>query len=181
MPATVDIVRLTGTTPGTPSTITGINTRANSFDSHTTADTTSPVQIPAAGSNYSFWVNTRLTCSVTPAGTINNLRWYSDGANNFGTGITLIGNEATAYTQATGTAGQTGVQLTAAAYTGGTLTPPVDPFTFTSAAPKSLTGSISNPTTGQFGSLFVYQLVVGATASPGASGQETFTWKYDET
>jgi hypothetical protein len=110
MPATVDIVRLTGTTPGTPSTITGINTRANSFDSHTTADTTSPVQIPAAGSNYSFWVNTRLTCSVTPAGTINNLRWYSDGANNFGTGITLIGNEATAYTQATGTAGQTGVR-----------------------------------------------------------------------
>jgi hypothetical protein len=180
MPATVDIVRLTGAGP-TSSTITGINTRANAFDTHTTTDTTSPIQIPAAGSNYSYWVNTRLTCSVTPAGTINNLRWYSDGANNLGTGITCVGNEATAYTQATGTAGTTGIQLTAGAYTGGTLTAPVDVFTFTSAAPKSLAGSLSNPTTGQFGSLFVYQIAIGTTASPGASGQETFTWKYDET
>jgi hypothetical protein len=180
MAATVDIVRLTGSGP-TASIITSINTRANALDSHTTADATSPIQIPTSGSNYSYWVNTRLTCSVTPAGTINNLRWYSDGANNLGTGVTMVGNEATAYTQATGTAGVTGTQLTVGAYTGGTLTTPVDPFTFTSGSPKSLAGSLVNPNTGQFGSLFVYQLVIGATASPGVVGSESFTWKWDET
>jgi hypothetical protein len=178
MAATVDIVRLTGAGP-TASIITGINTRADAFDAHTTADTANPIQVPAAGSNYSYWVNTRLTCSVTPAGTINNLRWYTDGANNFGTGITLIGNEATSYVQATGTAGQTGTQLTVGVYA--SLTAPVDPFTFTAAAPKSLAGSIANPATGQFGSLFVYQVVIGTTTNPGVSNQETFSWKYDET
>jgi hypothetical protein len=180
MAATVDILRWTGAT-GAPvkSTITGINTRANALDSHTTADTSSPVQIPASGSNYSFWVCTRLTAGTSPAGTINNLRWYADGANNFGTGITAIGNEATTYVQATGTVGQTGIQLTTGAYS--TITTPVDPFTFTAASPKSLAGSIANPTTGDFGSWFVYQIVVASTATPGATAQETFTWKYDET
>lgn len=180
MAATVDILRWTGTTGApTKSTITGINTRANAADAHTTADTASPVQIPAAGSNYSFWVSTRLSAGTSPAGTINNLRWYADGANNFGTGITCTGNEATAYAQATGTVGQTGTQLATGVYA--TLTTPVDVFTFTSASPKSLAGSISNPTVGDFGSFFVYQIVVASTASPGATAQETFTWKYDET
>jgi hypothetical protein len=181
MPATVDIIRLTGVAPGTPSIITGINTRGNAFDTHTTADASNSVQIPVSGSNYSYWVNTRLTCSVAPAGTINNIRWYTDGGNNLGTGISMIGNAATGYTQATGTPGQTGSQLTVAAYTGGVLTAPVDPFTFTSATPKSMAGSLANPATGQFGSLFVYQFVLSAATVAGTSGQETLTWKYDET
>jgi hypothetical protein len=181
MAATVDIVRLTGAAPGAPSVITNTNTRANTTDAHTTADIMNPVQIPAAGLSYSFWVNTRLSCSVTPAGTINNLRWFTDGTNNLGTGITIVGNEATGYTQATGTPGQTGTPLTVAAYTGGVLTDPVDIFTFTPSAPKSLAGSLVNPATGQFGSLFVYQAVLDTTVSPGVSGQETFSWKYDET
>jgi hypothetical protein len=180
MAATVDILRWTGTTGAPVKTIiTGINTRANAMDAHSLADTSSPVQIPAAGSNYSFWVCTRLSCSATPAGTINNLRWYSDGANNFGTGITAQGNEATAYTQAIGTVGQTGTQLTVGNYP--SVTTPVDCFTLTAAAPKSLAGSLSNPATGDFGSFFVYQITVASTAGPGATSQETWTWKYDET
>jgi hypothetical protein len=179
MAATVDIVRLTGAGP-TASTITAINTRANALDSHTTADTTSPVNVPASGSNYSFWVTTRLNCTATPAGTINNLRWFSDGANNFGTGITCVGMEASGYTQATGVVGSTGDVLNATNYAT-LLAAPVDVFTFTSASPRSLAGSLSNPTTGQFGNRFIYQLVIGATAGPGVSGSETFSWRYDET
>ena len=181
MAATVYIMRWTGAVGSpTESNITGINTRANALDSHTTADTSSPVQIPASGSNYSFWVCTRLQASTSPAGTINNLRWYSSGTNNFGTGITCQGNQATSYVQATGTVGQTGNQLTTSSYS--TITSPVDVFgTFTSAAPCSLAGSVSNPTTGDFGNWFVYQITVASTASPGATAQTTFTWKYDET
>lgn len=178
MAATVTIRRLTSTGP-TSTDITGINTRANSYDTHSTADTTNPIQVPAAGSNYSYWVVTQLSADTSPSGTINNLRWYTDGANNFGTGVTALGNEATSYVQATGTAGTTGIVLNTTNYS--TVTTPVDPFTFTSGSPKSLTGTISNPTTGAFGSRFVYQLVVGTTAGPGATAQETFTWKFDET
>lgn len=180
MPATVTIRRWTGASGApTKTDITGINTRANAEDAHSTAGTTNPIQVPAAGTNYSYWVATRLSADTTPAGTINNLRWYSDGTNNFGTGVTCRGNEATSYVQATGTPGTTGTQLTVGSYA--SLTTPADVFTFTSGTPKSLAGSISNPSTGDFGSFFVYQIEIGTTSSPGVTAQETFTWKYDET
>jgi hypothetical protein len=179
MAATVLIRRLTGAGP-TATDITSINTRANAEDAHSTAGTTNPIQVPAAGTNYSYWVVTRLDATSSPSGTIDNLRWYSDGSNNFGTGVTCKGNTATGYVQASGTAGVTGIQLTTGNYA--TLAgAPTDVFAMTSGSPKSVTGSISNPTTGQFGDRFVYQIEVGTTAGPGATAQETFTWKYDET
>jgi hypothetical protein len=105
------------------------------------------------------------------------LRWYSDGSNNFGTGVTCKGQEATSYVQATGSTGN-GTQLTTGNHSGLTGST-VDVFGLTSGSPKSLAGSTTG--TGQFGSRFVYQVEVGTTASPGATAQETFTWKYDET
>lgn len=181
MAATVTIRRWTGTTASpTKSDITGINTRANAQDAHEPADVDNPVQKPTSGLKYSYFVSTRLSADTTPAGTIDNLRWFSDGANGFGTGITAKGNSATAYKQATGTLGDTGVQLNTSNYT--TLTAaPADVFTFTSGSPKTLSGSISNPSTGDFGDFFVYQLEVSTNAGPGASAQETFTFRYDET
>jgi hypothetical protein len=177
MAAGVQIVRLTGSGP-TATDITSINTRANAEDAHSTAGTTNSILVPASGSNYSFWVVTRLNVTSITAGTVNNLKWYTDGANNFGTGVTAIAQNATGYVQATGTTGTTGTQLTTGNYA--TLTgAPVDPFTFTSGSPKTLTGSTS--ATGQFGDYMVYQLVVGTTAVSGATAQETFTWQYDDT
>lgn len=178
MPATVLIRRLTSTGP-TATDITSINTRANAEDAHSTADTDNPIQIPASGTNYSYWVVTRLDCTVTPTTTINNVKWYTDGANGFGTGVTCKMNTATDYVQATGTEGTTGTQLTTGNY--GTLAgAPSDCFGFTSGSPKSVTGSIDNPDTGQFGDRVVYQLEVADTASAGATSTETFTWKFDE-
>jgi len=183
MAADVRIVRVTGPVGSqTVTDITTLNTRANAMDSHSTNDTGNPVQIPASGFNYSFWVVTRLKANSSPSGTINNIKWYSDGANNFGTGITCKGNTATSYVQATGTVGVTGNQLTTASYS--TLSAaPGDVFAsgFNSSNPKSVNGSISNPSTGEFGNYFVYQIAVDNTATAGQSGQETFTWKYDET
>lgn len=179
MAATVLIRRLTGAGP-TATDITSINTRANAEDAHSTGGTSNPIQVPTSGTNYSYWVTTRLDATSSPSGTIDNLRWYSDGSNNFGTGVTCKGQEATSYVQATGTPGVTGTQLTTGNHAGITGSP-VDVFGLTSGSPKSLTGSISNPSTGQFGSRFVYQIEVADTAGPGATAQETFTWKYDET
>ena len=181
MAATVTIRRWTGSVGSpTKTNIKDINTRVNAEDTHTTGGTSNPVQIPAAGNNYSYWCATRLSADTTPAGTINNLRWYTDSANNLGTGITCVGNTATAYTQATGTPGVTGDILNQTNYP--TLAAaPSDVFAFTSGSPKSISGSISNPSTGDFGDFWIYQFLVDSTAGPGDSNQETFTWKYDET
>jgi hypothetical protein len=178
MAATVLIRRLTGAGP-TATDITSINTRANAEDAHTTAGTTNPIQIPAAGTNYSYWVVTRLDITAGTYTTVNNLKWYTDGANGFGTGVTCRVGTATGYTQATGTPGVTGTELTAGNY--GTFTlGNANAFTYTTGSPLSVTGSASSSATGQFGDRVVYQIEVGTTAASGATNAETFTWRYDE-
>jgi len=180
MVATVTIRRWTGSSGSpTKSDITGINTRANATDAHSTSDTANPVTIVTGETHYSYWVSTRLSCDATPSGTIDNLRWYTDGTNSFGTGVTCKVGQATSYVQATGTVGN-GTQLTTGNH-GGLTGSPADAFTYTSASPLAVTGSVSNPSTGDFGNFVVYQVEVADTASAGTTGQETFTWKYDET
>jgi hypothetical protein len=176
MAATVIINRLTGAGP-TLTDITSINTRANAEDAHSTAGTTNSILVPAAGTNYSYWVVTRLNVTTITAGTVDNVKWYTDGANNLGTGVTMKANQATAYTQATGTAGTTGLLLNTTNYV--SVTTPVDAFTFTSGAPLAVTGTTS--ATVGFGNYVVYQIEVGTTALSGATATETLTWKYDDT
>jgi hypothetical protein len=182
MAATVIINRLTGAGP-TKTAVTSGNTRASTSDNPYTTETTNPIPIPGAGSVRSFWVVTRLETTVAPTGTVDNLRWYMDGANGFGTGVTMEVAQSTAYTQASGTAGSDGDELTDTNWSGGTLTP-TDPandnaFTYTVGAPLSVTGSTT--TTEDFGNYVAYQITVASTASPGVVTAETVTWKYDET
>ncbi len=179
MSATVSIRRWTGSSGDpTKTDITSINTRANAEDAHSTAGTSNSILIPGAGSNYSYWVNTRLSVDTISGGTVDNIKWYSDGSNGFGTGVTCVGNSADDYVQATGTPGETGDVLNETNNTELTAAP-TDVFGFTSASPKSITGSAS--TTGDVGQFFVYQMVIGTTAGSGATNQETFTWVYDDT
>lgn len=176
MPATVEVVRLTGAGP-TVTTVTSVNTRASTSDAPSPGSA-NPIPVPGAGSNYSFWVTTRLNCTVAPATNISNLRFFTDGSNGFGTGVTALAQSASSYVQATGTTGATGDQLSQGNHAGLTDAP-VSPFTWTSGSPKSLNGSTS--TTGQFGDYMVMQLVVGTTAGPGTVPAETFSFSYDET
>lgn len=176
MAATVVINRTTGSGP-TKTTIQGTTDRLSTSDTQNPG-TNNPIPIPAAGTNYSFWVSTRLQATAAPANGINNIKWYSDGTS-FGTGLTCSGNQATGYTQATGTVGTTGTVLSTGNYA--TLAAaPVDVTTLTSGSPMSITGSIA-ATTGDFGNFFVYQLAVGTTANVGTVAARTFTFQYDET
>lgn len=126
MPATVQILRFIGAAGGTPTLnngyvdITNGTTRANAYDPPAVpgalgptfgTDTNNPIQIPASGSNYSFWVSTRLNVSAAPTGTLNNIRWYTTGSNASGTGINVWVGQANAYVQATGTPGTTGAAM----------------------------------------------------------------------
>lgn len=97
-------------------------------------------------------------------------------STGFGLGITCAAGYASAYTQST-----VGEVLNSGNYSGLTLLTGPGPEGYTAASPLSLTGSISNPSTGLFGALLVYNFVIGSTASPGASTQCSFYWLYDET
>jgi len=186
MAATVTINRLTGpagTIVETP--ITGLNTRANTADAHSATDTASPIEIPTGADNYSYWVNTQLDCTVAPDILINNIEWYAD-TDNFGTGVSSKTTTVprAGYTIASGTTGVTGIVLSDANYSGGSLAPtvPLDSFTYTTGSPLAVPGSTA--ATGAFGSIVVYQVAVASTADPGVEptgGPETWTWRYDET
>ncbi len=179
MAATILIKRWTGSGP-TKTDITSINTRLDAADAHSTGSTSNPITIPPSASNYSFWCATRLSASVTPSVVVNNIKWYTDGANGLGTGVTFVVNTATTYVQATGTTG-TGDVLNTSNYS--TLAGAAsNAFAYTSGSPLSVTGSISNPSTGDFGDFVVSQIVVASTASVyvGSPPTETITWQFDE-
>lgn len=183
MAATVTIRQWTGATAGTPSS-SRTHIRMSTSDSTYTTETTNPIPIPGAGTNYSYWVSTRLSVDVTPTGTLNNIRWFSDGTSA-GTGLVVYGADASTgsnagYRQATGTPGSTGTQLNTTNHTGLDAAE-VDVSGLTSGSPRSLAGSISNPSTGDVGDFFVYQLAVGTTASAGEMTDRTYSWRYDET
>lgn len=181
MSATVQIKERTGASGGpTDTDITSANSRYLLADSYSASATSTPCIIPAAGTNYSYWKSRFLNCTVSPAGTIDTIKYYTDGSNSYGTGVTekISTASSLAYVQATGTA-TSGTQLTNANYTGSGT--PVNTFSYNSGAALSVTGSISNPTTGKISDFWVEQLEVASTAAPGVIGAETKTITYNET
>lgn len=176
MAATVTVRRWWGASGSpTKTDITTATSRACTYD-NAAPGTSWPIPIPTSGAKYSYWVTTRLSADVTPAGTINNIRWYTDGTPGFGTGVSYVAGEASYYVQATGTPSDTGTQLTQGAHAG-LIAAPYDGFGKTSAAPEAVDGSITNPSTGDFGNFMVQQLLVFAAAGPGAVTAETMTFK----
>lgn len=182
MAATIKIIRWTGTSGSeTKTAIDGTTNRASTSDV-AAPGTANPIPVPTgAGTNYSYWVVTRLSATVAPTTAINNVKWYSDGSNSMGTGVSLNVATASAYKQATGTGGTTGDLLNSSFYTSN-LSPTTasDAFAKTSGSPLSLTGSIG-AATGDFADFVVYQVAVISTAGPGVTTAETVTFQYDET
>lgn len=182
MAASIQVTRFTGAGPS-ETNITSINSRSSTSDNHYTTETTNSIPIPTAGNNRSYWLVAGLKAVSSPTGTIDTLLWYTDGANGSGTGVTVEAGTSATYVQANGTLGTTGVALNSTNYTGLTPTSPSadNAFGYTSSAALSVSGSITNPTTGNFGNYVIFQYTVGTTAGSGTSGQETYTWQYDET
>lgn len=187
MAATVTIRRWTGASGAeTKTDVTSINSRYMTSDTHATGGTANPIPVPAASSNYSYWVSYRLSVDVTPTTELNNIKFYTDGTSSSPTGVTWLMQKANVgaddgYRQATGTEGTTGDLLNLTNHTGLTDVP-VDPFGYDSGAPLTLSGSITNPDTGDVGDFVVVQLVVASTTTTtGAVTAETFSFVYDET
>lgn len=167
MAATVSVKQATGAGP-TTTTIT--NCRFNTDDT-VNPGTTNPLVKPAASVNRSYWKTVYLNADTSPSGTINNCKIYSDGTIGW-TGCTLYIGSTGTYTQATGTPGTTGNDSSVAT---------ANIQNYTSGAPKSLTGTISNPSTGRITDYVVMQVDVSTSAVAGTLSAETLTFQYDET
>lgn len=183
MAADVDIKRMYGAITGSAPTYEDVTSGTAQMG---TSDETSPstIPVPTAGSNYSYWVHTMLYAACAPDNSITNLKWFTDGANSFGTGTNCIVSTASAYAQAVGTAGSSGALMDTACHAG--LSGPdddgsaSDAFGWVTGSRLSVAGSIDG-STGCVGDEFVvYQLRVDTTAGAGNTGEETWTWAYDE-
>jgi len=135
----------------------------------TTVDATNRLQIPGAGTDYSYTKNLRGYVSSAPDTDFSNLEAYSDGSSGFGTGVGVQ------YAVDT----DTFVTNTDADISG------TDIFTKTSAAPIDMNSWDATWTAGEgvgyWGSVLRLQMTVASTASPGTLTAETLTFSYDET
>lgn len=142
-------------------------------------NTNNPLVVPDAGSpsvfEYSFqkWLKLEITGGSFTQ--VENIQAYMDGANGFGTGVSLYG--------------AIGTQFVAPVVPSESASPPqfggvsmVDMFTYTSGSRLDMDAGDPGPHTanGDIGDYLVMVMAVEATASAGTTPSETLTITYDE-
>lgn len=138
-------------------------------------DLNDPMVVPTSGQDYSFekWLRLEITGGTFTQ--VDNLRAYSDGANNFGAGVKLwYAVDGTYSTPVQPNDAQDPPLHDAVAMT--------DLFTATQGAPIDMDAVNSGPFTaaGDIGDFLVLALEVEPTASQGVLPTETLTLAYDE-
>jgi hypothetical protein len=173
VPATIAFRHGTGAASAGLATTNTAFTNARLCTSDTAnAGTLNPLIVPTAGTNYSYEQWHYLNADTTPTGTVNNVKWYTDGSVGW-TGVTLYVGVSSTYVQATGTPGSTGTLSTVATTNAGT---------YTQASPLTVSGSISNPNTGKITQFVVVQGRITSSATSSTTlATETISWRYDET
>lgn len=165
MAATVQIHEVTATNTGVDKTSGTVRFKSAN---ETTVDTNNRLQIPVAGTDYSYTKQLRVYVAGAPTVDLTNLQAYSDGTSGFGTGIGVQ------YT-----VNQTFQTQTDADISG------TDLFTKTSGAAIDMDANDTQWTdgdgTGYWGDNLRLQMTVASTASPGTLTAETLTFSYDET
>lgn len=162
MAATVTIVEKNGAGATATDKTSGTIRFKNADDA--TVNTSNPMVVPPSGVDYSFEKWLRLNVTGGTYTDISNIRAYMDGANGFGTGISLYAKAVTSYTtpaEATSTSGYSNA------------------FGYTSGSPLDLGGDGSTGT-GEKGDHLVMMMTVADTASGGVLTAETLTIAWDE-
>lgn len=141
-----------------------------------TVDLVDPLIIPSSGQEYSFEKWLRVNFNTAPATQIENIEFFMDGTNNYGTGVKLWGRSQSAYvTPAVPNEANDPPEIPV----NGTPAPATDAFGWTSAAPLSL-GAGPFTGTGDKGDYVVLVMEAEPTASSGTLTAETATVRYDE-
>ena len=142
-----------------------------------TVDANNPLVIPASGQNYSYEKWLRLYIGTTgPDTNISNPKFYTDGANGYGTGVKLwVALDGTYSTPVTPSNAQDPPQHDAVAMT--------NAFTYTSGSPLSIDVTNTGPYSGTSTDIADYVILVmeaEAGATQGSVTAETITFVYDE-
>ena len=163
MAATVIINEWTSTATQTDKT-SGTVRMKNANDP--TVDSNDPLVIPTSGSDFSYtkWLQLRIT-GTPPSDKINNLQFYTDGANGFGTGVNLWAKSAAAFSTPSEPTTSSGYANAFGLTVGGAL----------ALSSSDFSGSGTN-----IGSFVTLLMEVSATATVGALTAETVTFSYDE-
>jgi len=167
MPATIQIHEMTALAAGEDKTSGTIRFKAANDQ---TVDTNDPLVIPGAGSDYSYEKQVRAYMEAPPDTNVSNLRWYTDGANGFGTGVTCqVKNMGTTW------GANVDTEMTGGA----------DLFAQTSGSPLDGDGTDTGPfvpgdDNSYIGDLIKMQMIIASTASNGSLSAETLTLAYDE-
>jgi hypothetical protein len=166
MAANVQIHEMTALAAGLDRT--GATIRFKSAD-NTNVDTLDRIQIPGAGTTYSYTKQVRFYFQTGPSVDIQNLRAYSDGGNGFGTGV---GCQYDIPNTGNGTFPNINTNIAG-----------TDIFSKTSGVPISMAANNVGPYTGTGykGDIVRMQLSVSSAAAPGQIPAETLTFAYDET
>lgn len=150
----------------TPTDKTSGTIRPKNAD-NATVDLVNPLVIPASpGYDYSWEKYLRLHIGGTgPSSQITNLKFYTDGVNNLGTGVEVYVKTSASYA----------TPAEASSITGYT-----DAFTYTSGAPLSLGAGPYSSINTDMGNYLMLIARVAETASQGLTASETLTFAYDE-
>jgi hypothetical protein len=171
MPATIQIHELTANaTTGVNKTSGTVRFKNVASTDSTAVDANDPIPIPATGTIYSFVKKLRAYMAAPPDTNVTTLRWYSDGNNGFGTGIT-----ATAKNLGTTFGAHYNTQMSGGA----------DLFSYTSGSPLSGVATDTGPflpaaNATYIGDIIELQMAVASTASSGAKSAETLNLAYSE-
>lgn len=171
MAATIQIHEMTtDATTGVDKTSSTVRFKAVASTTSTAVDANDPLVVPAAGTDYSYVKKLRAYMEAPPGTNISNMRWYTDGSNGFGTGVT-----ATAKNLGTTFGTHYDTQMS-----GGS-----DLFGYTSGSPLDGDGTDAGPfvpgdDNSYIGDIIEIQIAVASTASNGALSAETLTLAYDE-
>jgi hypothetical protein len=137
---------------------------------NSTVDASNPLVIPAADTIYSYTKKVRAYMEAPPNTNISNLRWYTDGSNTFGTGISVnCKNLGTTWGANYKTAMSGGADL----------------FGKTSASPLDGDATDTGPfvpadDNSYIGDLIELQMTIASTASSGTLTAEGLILAYDE-
>jgi len=167
MVATIQIHEMTALASGTDKTSGTIRMKAAD---NQTVDANNPLVIPSGADIYSYSKYVRAYMEAPPDTNVSNLRWYMDGSNDFGTGVTMQGKN-------TGTTFSANVNT----QLGGTA----DLFSYTSGSPLDGDGTDTGPFVpgdddSYIGDLIQFQMTIANTASNGSLSGEDLTLAYDE-
>ena len=167
MAATIEIHEMSAAESGTDKTSDTV--RFKDAD-NATVNASNPLVIPAEGSIYSYTKKLRPYMEDAPDTSISNIRWYTDGTNSFGAGVSVTCKNI----------GVTfGTQYKTAMEGGADL------FGKTSASPLDGDGTDAGPfvpadVDTYIGDIIELQMAVASTAAHGTLTAETLTLAYDE-